>query len=76
MATIANQNGHHMVQNVLLPVNIYVHFLIFNDFFNFYIGGHFEMAVILKIIKTKSTLSEDLFLCQILKESAVRFEFN
>jgi hypothetical protein len=33
MATIANQNGDHMVQHVLLPVNIHVHFLIFNDFF-------------------------------------------
>jgi hypothetical protein len=25
MATIANQNGHHMVQHVLLPVNIHFH---------------------------------------------------
>jgi hypothetical protein len=25
MATIANQNGHHMVQHVFLPVNIHVH---------------------------------------------------
>jgi len=25
MTTIANQNGCHMVQNVLLPVNIYFH---------------------------------------------------
>ena len=32
-----------------------VHFWIFNDFFNFYIGAHFEMAAILKILKTKST---------------------
>jgi hypothetical protein len=25
MATIANQNGRHMVQHVLLPVNIHFH---------------------------------------------------
>jgi hypothetical protein len=54
-----------------------VQFWIFNDFFNFYIGGHFEMAAILKIFKTKSTtLSDDLFLCQVSKGSPVRFEFN
>ena len=47
------------------------------DFFNFYIGGHFEMAAILKILKSKSTtLSDDLFLCQVSKGSTVRFEFN
>jgi hypothetical protein len=35
------------------------------------------MAAILKILKTKSTtLSDDLFLCQASKGSAVRFEFN
>ena len=37
---------------VLLPVNIHfhwnLHFWNFNDFFNFYIGGHFEMVAILK----------------------------
>ena len=47
MAAIANWNGRNMVQHLLLPVNIYFHwnlliFLIFNDFFNFYIRGHFE----------------------------------
>jgi hypothetical protein len=50
MAAIANQNGRHMVQHVLLPVNIHFHcnififeFLTINfNFFNFYIGGHFE----------------------------------
>jgi hypothetical protein len=50
MAAIANQNGRHMVQHVLLPVNIHFHcnififeFLtIYFNFFNFYIGGHFE----------------------------------
>ena len=32
---------------------------------------------ILKILKTKSTtLSDDLFLCQVSKEAVVRFEFN
>ena len=35
------------------------------------------MAAILKIIKTKSTtLSDDLFLCQVSKGSAVRFQRN
>ena len=35
------------------------------------------MAAILKILKTKSTnLSDDLFLCQVSKGTAVRFEFN
>jgi hypothetical protein len=35
------------------------------------------MAAILKILKTKSTtLSDDLFLCQVSKGSAVRFEFK
>ena len=53
------------------------YFLIFNDFFNFYIGDHFEMAAILKILKTKSTtLSNDLFLCQVSKGSAVWSKFN
>jgi hypothetical protein len=31
------------------------HFWIFNDFLNCYIGGHFEMAVILKIPKLECT---------------------
>jgi hypothetical protein len=35
------------------------------------------MAAILKILKTKSTtLSDDLFLCQVSKGFAVRSEFN
>jgi hypothetical protein len=35
------------------------------------------MAAILKILKTKSTtLSEDLFVCQVSKGSAVWSEFN
>ena len=35
------------------------------------------MAAILKILKTKSTtLSDDLFLCQVSKGSTVRSEFN
>ena len=55
------------------PLNSF-HFFIFNDFLNFYIGGHFEMAVILKILKTKSTtLRDDLFLCQDSIGSAVFF---
>ena len=82
MATIANRNGSNMVQHVLLPINIHFHWNLFileflNDFFNFYIGGHFEMAAILKILKIKSTtLSDDLFLCQVSKGSATWSEFN
>ena len=35
------------------------------------------MAAILKILKSKSTtLSDDLFLCQVSKGSAVRSEYN
>ena len=53
------------------------HFWIFNNLFWFYIGSHFEMAAILKILKSKSTtLSDDLFLCQVSKGSAVRSEYN
>ena len=49
-----------------------VHFLTFNDFFNIFI-----LVAIWKILKTKSTtLSNDLFLCQVSKESAVRFEIK
>jgi hypothetical protein len=83
------QNGHHSKPKwspygavCLIPCKYSfplksVNFWIFNDFFNFYIGGHFEMAAILKILITKSTtLSDDLFLCQDSKGSAVRFEFN
>jgi hypothetical protein len=45
--------------------------------FGFQVDGHFEMAAILKILITKSTtLSDDLFLCQVSKGSAVRFELN
>jgi hypothetical protein len=72
-------NGRHMVQHVLFPVNIHFHWnlFIFEFLTIFYIGGHFEMAVILKILITKSTtLSDDLFLCQVSKGFAVRFEFN
>ena len=37
----------------------------------------FILAANLKILKSKSTtLSEDLFLCQVSKGSAVRFEFK
>jgi hypothetical protein len=76
MATIANRNGRNMVQHVLLPVNIHFHWnlLIFEFLTIFFI---FILATILKILKTKSTtLSDDLFLCQVSKGSAVRSEFN
>ena len=49
-----------------------VHVWIFKDFFKIFI-----LVAIWKILKSKSTtLSDDLFLCQISKGSAVRFEFN
>ena len=76
MAIIANQNGRHMVQYVLHPVNIHFHWnlliLEFLAIFQFFI-----LVAILKILKTKSkTLNDDLFLCQVSKGSAVWFEFN
>jgi hypothetical protein len=76
MATIANQNGHHMVQHVLFPVNIHFHWNLFIfEFLTIYFD--FILAAILKMLKTKSTtLSDDLFLCQVSKWSAVRSEFN
>jgi hypothetical protein len=76
MATIPNQNGRHMVQHVLLPVNIHFHWNLFIfEFSTIYFD--FILAAILKILKTKSTtLSDDLFLCQVSKGSVVRSEFN
>jgi hypothetical protein len=42
-----------------------------------YFGGQLEFLTILKILKTKSTtLSDDLFLRQVSKGSAVRNEFK
>jgi len=73
MAAIANRNGRNMVQHVLLPVNIHFHWnlFIFEFLTIFFI---FILATILKILKTKNTtLSDDLFLCQVSKGSAVRF---
>ena len=76
MATIANQNGCHMVQHVLLPVNIHFHWNLFIfEFLTIFLI--FILEAILKILKTKSTtLSDDLFLCQVSKGSAVWREFN
>jgi hypothetical protein len=74
MATIENQYGRHMVQHVLFPVNIHFHWNLFifeflTIFEIFYIGGHFEMAVILKILITKSTtLSDNLFCVKFQKD--------
>ena len=76
MATIANQNGRHMVQHVLLPVNIHFHWNLF-IFESLTIYFDFILAAILKTLKTKNTtLSDDLFLCQVSKGSAVRFLFK
>jgi hypothetical protein len=76
MAAIANRNGLNMVQHVLLPVNIHLHWNLF--IFEFLtIFWIFILAAILKILKTKNTtLSDDLFLCQVSKGSAVWSEFN
>ena len=76
MATIANQNGRYMGQHVLLPVNIHFHWnLLIFEFLTIFLI--FILAAILKILKTKSTtLSDNLFLCQVSKGSVVRFEFN
>jgi hypothetical protein len=60
------------VQHVLLPVNIHFHgnILIF-EFLTIVLI--FILVAILKILKTKSTtLSNDLFLCQVSKGSAVK----
>ena len=76
MAAIANRNSRNMVQHVLLPVNIHFHWnlFIFEFLTNFLI---FILAAILKILKTKrTTLSDDLFLCQVSKGSTVWSEFN
>ena len=65
-----------MVQHILLPVNIHFHgnLLIF-EFLTIVLI--FILVAILKILKTKSTtLSNDLFLCQVSKGSAVWSEFN
>jgi hypothetical protein len=75
MAAIANRNGRNIVQHILLPVNIHSHWNLF--IFEFWaISKKIILAAILKILKTKSTtLSDDLFLCQVSKGSAVWSEF-
>ena len=76
MAAVANQYGRHMVQHVLLPVNIHFHWNLFIfEFLTIYFD--FILAAILKILKTNSTtLSDDLFLCQVSKGSAVRMNLT
>jgi hypothetical protein len=68
MAAIANRNGRNMVQHVLLSVNIHFHWNLFifeflTIFFYFYIGGHFEMAAILKIKKQRTQLWVIIYFC-------------
>ena len=73
---IANRNGHNMVQHVFLPVNIHCHWNLFIFEFSA-IFLIFILAAILKILKAKSTtLSDDLFLCQVSKESTFCSEFK
>ena len=76
MAAIANRNGRNMVQHVLLPVNLHFHWNLFIfEFLRIFLI--FILATIWKILKTKSTtLSDDLFLCQVSKGSAAWSEFN
>jgi hypothetical protein len=54
VAAIANRNGNHMVQHVLLPVNIHFHWNLF-IFEYLTIFLIFILAAILKILITKST---------------------
>ena len=62
-----------MVQHVLLPVNIHFHW----NLFIFEFLTIFLIFILATILKTKSTtLSDDLFLCQVSKGSAVWSEFN
>ena len=76
MATIADRNGRNMVLHVLLPINIHFHWNLFIFEFST-IFLIFILVAILKILKTKSTtLSDDLFLCQVSKGSVVWSEFN
>jgi hypothetical protein len=49
MATSTNQNGRHMVQHVLFPVNIHFHWNLFIfEFLTIYFD--FILAAILKIL--------------------------
>ena len=77
------QNGHHSKPKwspygaaCLTPCKY--PFPLFRYIFEFLtIYFNFILAAILKILETKSTtLSDDLFLCQVSKGSAVRSEFN
>ena len=46
----------------ILQIFIFDFLTIYFVFIDFYVGGHFEIAAILKILKTKNTsLSDDLF---------------
>ena len=61
MATMANQNGRHMVQHVLLPVNIHFHWNLF--IFEFLtVFKIFILAAILKILK-RAQLWVMIYLC-------------
>jgi hypothetical protein len=54
MAAIANQNGRHMVQHLLLPENINFHWNLFIfEFLTIFLI--FILAPVWKFLKTKST---------------------
>ena len=62
MAAIANQNGRHMVQYVLLPVNIHLHWNLFIfEFLTIYFD--FILAAILKIFKNRAQLWVMIYFC-------------
>ena len=69
------QNGHHSKPKLSpygaacltsckypLPLN-FIHFWIFSNLFWFYIGSHFEMVAILKILKTKAQFWVMIYFC-------------
>ena len=67
MATIANQNGLHMVQHVLLPVNIHFHWNLFifeflTIYFDFILAAILKWRPFSKIFKTK-TLRVIIYFC-------------
>ena len=77
MATTVNRNGCNMVQHVLLPVNIHFHLNLFIfEFLTIFLIYILKWWPFWKFWKQSTTLSDDLFLCQVSKGSAVWIEFN
>jgi hypothetical protein len=63
MAAIANQDGRHMVQHVLLPVNIHFHWNLFifeflTIYFDFILAAIlFKMVAVAMVTKVQNMLS-------------------